>query len=88
VYSFDVQRYLIQRAIFRARLRDYTMRKHSVSTQFITAVHLQVLVCVRLQCLWVYEEISLDPMTIKKNFDCGMRSVSFLSLLSKDFPSS
>jgi len=27
------------------------MRKHSVSTQFITAVHLQVLVCMRLQCL-------------------------------------
>jgi len=27
------------------------MRKHSFSTQFITAVHLQVFVCMRLQCL-------------------------------------
>jgi len=32
------------------------MRKHSVSTQLITAVHLQVLVCMRLQCLLGLQE--------------------------------
>jgi len=32
------------------------MHKHFVSTQFITAVHLQVLVCMRLQYLLGLEE--------------------------------
>jgi len=32
------------------------MPKHSVSTQFITAVHWQVLVCMRLQCLLGLQE--------------------------------
>ena len=51
LYSCDGSRCLIQRAMFRARITDFMMRKNSVSTLFIMAVHLQVLVCMRLQCL-------------------------------------
>ena len=42
--------------MFRARIRDCMMHKHSISTWFITAVHLQVLVCMRLQGLLDLQE--------------------------------
>ena len=42
--------------MLRVLIRDYTMCKHSVSTQLNTVAHLQVLLCKRLQCLLDYKE--------------------------------
>ena len=36
----------VQRGLEHVAIRDFMMRQHSFSTLFITAVHLQVLVCM------------------------------------------
>ena len=53
MYSCDESCYLIHRAIFRARIRDFIMCKHSVSTRFITSVATFAGACVHEAAVFV-----------------------------------